>query len=106
MEVYAIKVTLLGTRPPVWRRFLVERDIPLRQLHGVLQEVMGWWNAHLHQFVINGQKQSEKTKLGDVMSRPGASLLYEYDFGDGWQHEVLFEGCPEPEKGKKYPICL
>jgi hypothetical protein len=91
MQVYAIKVTLLDTNPPVWRRFLVERDIPLRELHGVLQKVMGWWNAHLHQFVFNGQKRSEKTKLGDVMSRPGASLLYEYDFGDGWRHELVLE---------------
>lgn len=60
MEVYAIKVTLLGTRPPVWRRFLVERDIPLRLLHGVLQKEMGWSDAHLHQFVFGGQKQSER----------------------------------------------
>ncbi len=32
--------------------------------------------------------------------------IYEYDFGDGWRHEVLFEGNPPPEKGKKYPVCL
>ena len=33
MEVYAIKVTLLGTSPPVWRRILVDRDMTLRNLH-------------------------------------------------------------------------
>jgi hypothetical protein len=31
---------------------------------------------------------------------------YEYDFGDGWQHEVLFEGCLQAEKGSRYPLCL
>ena len=25
------------------------------------------------------------------MGRAGARLLYEYDFGDGWQHELLLE---------------
>ncbi len=41
VEVYAIKVTLVGTRPPVWRRILVPRDITLRNLHRTLQTVMG-----------------------------------------------------------------
>jgi len=91
MDVYAIKVTLLGTRPPVWRRFLVERDIKLHQLHSTLQVVMGWTNSHLHQFVFQKQKQSDRTKLGDLIGAPGASLLYEYDFGDGWQHELRLE---------------
>ncbi len=31
---------------------------------------------------------------------------YEYDFGDGWRHEVLFEGCVRAERGKRYPICI
>jgi pRiA4b ORF-3-like protein len=91
MDVYAIKVTLLGTRPPVWRRFLVERDITLHQLHRTLQVVMGWTNSHLHQFVFQKQKQSERTKLGDLIAAPGTTLLYEYDFGDGWQHELRLE---------------
>jgi Plasmid pRiA4b ORF-3-like protein len=51
VEVYAIKVTLLGTRPPVWRRILVPREITLRNLHRTVQTVMGWTDSHLHQFV-------------------------------------------------------
>jgi hypothetical protein len=104
MEVYAIKVTLLATRPPVWRRVLVHRDITLRKLHKTLQTVMGWTNSHLHQFVFQRQKYSDpkhgheagiidenRTRLGDVICTPGTRLLYEYDFGDGWQHELLLE---------------
>ena len=45
VEVYAIKVTLLGTSPPVWRRILVPREITLRNLHRTLQTVMGWTNS-------------------------------------------------------------
>ena len=51
VEVYAVKVTLLGTSPPIWRRILVPREITLRNLHRTLQTVMGWTNSHLHQFV-------------------------------------------------------
>jgi hypothetical protein len=32
-----------------------------------------------------------RTKLGELIETAGAKLLYEYDFGDGWQHELLVE---------------
>ena len=104
MEVYAIKVTLLGTSPPVWRRILVPRDITLSNLHRTLQTVMGWTNCHLHQFGRQRQRMTDprsrvgtkiadenRTKLGELIWAVGARLLYEYDFGDGWQHELLLE---------------
>jgi len=104
MGVYVVRVTLLGTRPPVWRRILVPWDITLHNLHRTLQTVMGWTNSHLHQFVLPRQKFSgsisrvgtkvaneKRTKLGELMWTVGARLLYEYDFGDGWQHELLVE---------------
>jgi hypothetical protein len=104
MEVYAIKVTLLGTSPSVWRRILVPRDITLRNLHRTLQTAMGWTNCHLHQFGRQRQRLTDprsrvgtkvadenRTKLGELIWTVGARLLYEYDFGDGWQHELLLE---------------
>jgi Plasmid pRiA4b ORF-3-like protein len=104
MEVYAIKVTLLGTSPPVWRRILVPRDIKLGNLHRTLQTLMGWTNCHLHQFGRQRQRMTDprsrvgtkvadenRTKLGELIWTVGARLLYEYDFGDGWQHELLLE---------------
>jgi len=104
MEVYVIKVTLVGTKPPIWRRILVPREITLRNLHRTLQTVMGWTNAHLHQFVLPGtrnfglaQERGEKianenrTTLGALLEFPGAKLLYEYDFGDSWRHELVLE---------------
>lgn len=103
-DVYVAKVTLLGTRPAVWRRVLVPRDITLQHLHRTLQTVMGWTNSHLHQFVVQRQGISNprsrvgtkianenRTKLGELIGTVGARLLYEYDFGDGWQHELLLE---------------
>jgi Plasmid pRiA4b ORF-3-like protein len=104
VEVYAIKVTLLGTRPPVWRRILVPCEITLRNLHRTLQTTMGWTNSHLHQFVCLRPRlfdpgsrveckiaDENRTKLGELIGTVGARLLYEYDIGDGWQHQLLLE---------------
>ena len=104
VEVYALKVTLLDTSPLVWRRILVPRAITLHNLHRTLQTAMGWTNSHLHQFVcrsprlsdlragVGGKVAKEKrTKLGKVIGTVGARLWYEYDFGDGWRHELLLE---------------
>ena len=45
-EVFQLKVTLLGTMPPIWRRLLVPAGLTLAQLHDVLQAAMGWQDCH------------------------------------------------------------
>ena len=49
-EIYQLKVTLLGTNPPIWRQLLVPADLTLAQLHDVLQIAMGWQECHMHEF--------------------------------------------------------
>jgi hypothetical protein len=46
--------------------------------------------------------------LATLLAQDGSRFRfeYEYDFGDGWEHEVLFEGCMHAEKGVRYPLCL
>ena len=53
-------------------------------------------------------EDSTKTRLSDLIPKgcKPFSFEYEYDFGDSWNHKIAFEGCPTPEKGVKYPICL
>ncbi len=51
-DIYQIKVTLEYSKPPIWRRIQVPGDINLRKLHRILQEVMGWSDYHLHQFIV------------------------------------------------------
>jgi hypothetical protein len=50
MTIYTLKITLVGARPPIWRRLDVPAEISLGQLHDILQIAMGWSNTHLHQF--------------------------------------------------------
>lgn len=53
-RIYQLRATIVGTKPPVWRRMLVpEATTPLR-LHEVLQAAFAWWDSHLHEFEIDG----------------------------------------------------
>ncbi len=110
IRTYRLKVTLVDSKPPIWRRFEVPADISLEQLHRVLQAVMGWTNSHLHEFekgrVLYGvsdrefgvQRVSErKTRVGDLLTRTGATLDYEYDFGDSWSHRIVLEAVVESD---------
>ena len=53
-------------------------------------------------------KDSTTTKISDILPKKGKrfSFVYEYDFGDSWDHEVLFEGIVQPDSKVKYPLCL
>ena len=119
---YQFKITLSDSEPPIWRRIQVE-DCTLDELHGHIQTAMGWTNSHLHYFEIGGKRfgdpelledagfaiaDSTRTRLSKILPADGKRFrfVYEYDFGDDWRHEVLFEGCPQAEKGSKFPVCL
>ena len=118
--VYQFKVTLLGTAPPVWRRFLAPAEVSLHRLHLILQQVMGWENYHLYRFEIGSAeygepydedygldyKDSTRASLRGSVGGRGARFLYVYDFGDNWCHEVLLEDVLEREPGTAYPLCV
>jgi hypothetical protein len=51
--------------------------------------------------------QSERSvTLREVIPQPQDRLLYEYDFGDGWEHEILVEELLAPEEGVRYLVCV
>jgi hypothetical protein len=108
--IYQLEVKLVGTEPAVWRRLQVRGDMPLDLLHAVLQVAMGWTNSHLHHFIagrerfsdptINGEPEfmdeerdldERKVTLEEVAPMANVRLIYEYDFGDSWQHTVTVE---------------
>src|SRR5262249_18002852 len=63
--VYQIKVTLKGSKPPIWRRMQITSDTTLVQLHRILQRVMGWEGSHLYQFVTGGIAYGDPSMLGE-----------------------------------------
>ena len=54
-EIYQIKVTLMGTDPPICRQLLVPASLTLERLHDVLQLAVGWEDCHMHEFRIGKQ---------------------------------------------------
>src|SRR4030042_2123080 len=116
-QIYLLKISLRDTE--IWRRFLVRSDILLPELHQIIQTVMGWTNSHLNQFITDGRFYGipdefgeletvnyRKIKLNKVISGKGNKFIYEYDFGDGWEHEIEVEKVIPAEKGKYSPVCL
>jgi hypothetical protein len=69
-EIYQIKVTLLGTDPPIWRRLLVPADLTLEQLHDVLQLAMGWEDCHMHEFHIGQQRFGKPNPMEQAFGGP------------------------------------
>lgn len=120
MDIYQLKITLKHIKPPIWRRVEVPSKISLEDLHRIIQVVMPWMGGHLYQFIQNnlyyttkmdkdaGMESDglvHKIKLTDALPKEKSKITYEYDFGDGWEHEVLVEKIFEAEKGVKYPRC-
>jgi hypothetical protein len=116
--VYQIKITLKASKPPIWRRMQVISETTLAQLHRMLQCVMGWEGYHLYQFVVGGMEYGDpsileemegedarRVTLATLVQGAKDTFLYEYDFGDGWDHELLIEKVFPFEAGKRYPVC-
>lgn len=118
-KVYQLKVTLRGSKPPIWRRLLVPADTSLLELHRIIQVAMGWEGAHLHQFIIDGQFYStsseddwesvmdeRKYDLTRVAPVENSKFIYEYDFGDSWEHQIRVEKILPADPNETYPRCI
>ena len=82
---------------------------------------MGWTDSHLHQFEKDGKYWGDptnrefeddieiidesKVSVGKVLLAEGDSMVYVYDFGDDWRHQVVLEKIL-PSEGATKPVCL
>ncbi|MBN1305664.1 MAG: plasmid pRiA4b ORF-3 family protein [Anaerolineales bacterium] len=120
-SIYQLKVTLKGSKPPIWRRLLVPENISLYELHAIIQIAMGWTNSHLHMFRIGeeiygdpaddeygdfGTKDETRSRLKKIANAEKITFRYEYDFGDSWDHTILVEKIIPAEKSTQYPVCI
>ena len=126
-QVYQLKITLKGSRPPIWRRVLVPEHFTLGDLHDIIQTVMPWYDGHLHEFEIGGVTygvpdtdsffdigsffgddtlDEEEVELRRVIKPATKRFKYTYDFGDDWEHVIEVEKILPAEEGVYYPVCL
>ena len=116
-SIVSLKVTLRGTRPPVWRRLLMPDTMTLADLHQAIQAAMGWEDCHLHVFDIAGRQyggrhagddvaDEKRPTLNSLVKAGVARFTYTYDFGDNWEHTVVIEKRPPPLGPTSYPTCV
>jgi hypothetical protein len=120
--ILQFRITLLESDPLIWRRIEVPPSYSFWDLHVAVQDSMGWLDYHLHEFRF--RRSTNKVRIGlpdeedegsvlpgwkvnitEYFSEPGDMALYEYDFGDSWLHDIVFERRGDCGKGVKYPRC-
>ena len=118
-----LKIALDDVKPAVLRRIEVPLTLRLDRLHLTIQAAMGWTNSHLYEIrageVVGWTTpypdqdwagdflDARKARLCDVLEDVGTKTLnYLYDFGDGWEHDVLVEKVASPQPGSRYPSCI
>jgi hypothetical protein len=121
--VYQIKIELDEITPTIWRRVQIDSKILLPELHNILQIVMGWTNSHLHQFIKDDQFYTMKLDddyywdemdnidyknipVSQLLAKEGDTIVYEYDFGDSWEHIITLEKVLLNSHPQHLPICL
>jgi hypothetical protein len=116
-DVIVLKITLRGIRPPIWRRLEVSSRISLSEFHDIIQAAMGWQSCHLYAFEIGGRHYGDPENVDDVeddtrltlagVVKSGVTrLTYKYDFGDGWEHDIIIERKHAAVPGARYPVCV
>ncbi len=119
IKVYELKITLNNISPPIWRRVKVTPDINLGFLHMIIQSTMGWNNCHMHMFIRGKQRfgameyeddmdmlDEQDYTIGELLPRKGSKIIYEYDFGDSWEHLVKVEKTLYCKPDEPLPRCL
>ena len=113
-----LRVSLMEITPTIWRRMLVPGSVRLAKLHLMLQAAMGWTDSHLHDFRVGDKVYGtqiddypdDELNENDVtvlqVCRDERRFVYQYDFGDSWEHEVVVEGQWWSPIGLKFGVCL
>lgn len=128
-DLLHVRIELDGLAPPIWRELLVPARFSFWDLHVAIQDAMGWWDYHLHEFTVPSAIGGADLRIGipddewgfgdsneilpcweilvtDHLDRPGQRIAYLYDFGDDWKHSVTLLGIRAREKGRRYPLCV
>ncbi len=117
-SVARVRFELQDLEPKIWRRVDVPLSSTLFTLHEIIQYAMGWKNYHLFQFEIGKRSyvnpelsdefdwkvyKASSLRLRTLVDRDVTQFTYEYDFGDGWIHDVTIEDIRDGSDHVDYP---
>lgn len=126
--ILQFKVQLRDIKPAIWRRIEIPGSYTFWDLHVAIQDAMGWLDSHLHAFRIGDRRTRAEVEIGtpdpdrfegdpellpgwrvpvmEYLAEAGHRVQYDYDFGDGWEHDLLLEELKPRQAKTKYPRCL
>ncbi len=125
LNVRNLIITLLGSDLKINRKFIVPDNMNLFQLHKLIQLTMPWNGEHQYDFNFGNIRWLDKNnkfaykssgtanyitnnwsiaKLNNFTK--GKNVIYEYDFGDSWMHELAFGESVEAKSSECYPKLL
>jgi hypothetical protein len=118
--IHRVKVTIYGSKPPIWRRLELPSAMTLDVVHEVLQIAFDWEGYHLHAFETacgefgspdhnddwTDRADEAGAALAQVAPAENAKIVYVYDFGDDWRHDIVVEKILPAEPGVAYPRCI
>ncbi|MDF2790689.1 MAG: plasmid pRiA4b family protein [Neobacillus sp.] len=128
--IFQLKITLKESKPPIWRRIEIGDSMTFSDLHKAIQIAFEWGDYHLHGFDIRRSNSvqinntvyigpmddsqhgfsdfefnEEDVLLKDVFIQEKDRVVYTYDFGDNWEHEIILEKVFPEEVSIYYPRC-
>lgn len=119
-NIIELKITLLDTKPKVYRTIQIGNQVRFFDLHVAIQIAFGWQNSHLHEFRVGEELianpindefgdmniiDENAIKLTQKIVFEKMKFVYIYDFGDDWMHEIEVVKFIEP-KSSFYPRCI
>lgn len=120
---HQLRIQLRDVTPTVVREIVAPSGLRLDQLHDAIQIAMGWTDSHLHQFVagadlrsgtrygppdpeFGGADNERKITLQQIAPAEGARIIYLYDFGDDWIHDLTVTAVSPPDHAGDALKCL
>jgi hypothetical protein len=118
-RVFTLRLSIVGTTPPVWRQLVVRESMWLSRLHDSIQVVFDWFDYQTHAFNLDDLRFGNPLKrdtlsieddrdvtLADLDLEHRERFTYGYHFGEGWQVEIKVEKIGKIAKGITYPTCI
>lgn len=118
-QIATLRIELVDTDPLIWRQVEVPTGMTLKALHDVVQAAVGWFDQHLWEIRLNGQRyglpipgddwggpptiRADRVRLEPLLGSGKTVLDYTYDFGDSWEHRLVFTDVRPGEPDTVYP---
>lgn len=89
----------------------------LDRLHEAILAAFGWAGYHMHVFENGSDRFGEpdpelgfaderRVTVGELLGDVGDQLLYTYDFGDDWEHEIVVEELADADQDVRSPVLV